>query len=762
MDLSTPKTTSRTLWADLSALRTFLCKRRDELVSHNPALHNWFVDLALPVTEGGTKSEGWLPFLSIRAFKHEQVATIDPHDSGTRIFCSSGSTGSRRGQHILSAAGLHAYGQSTTAHFRSTLEAYGLPKQTPVFSLIPKEEEWSDSSLAAMIAMWKANGHPVFYTSPPDLPQALAGAYDAGLTILVIFGTTAHHLQVSEVVTQGCGLRKPQRPARMYERDSHADLRILVCDTGGTKGRTDAPSATEHHTLLERIYHELCGHRAQIETASEYGMSELCSQAWTVPGLSLRDFCCAPTLRVATVSPEMDRLCPLGELGFLAFIDERNTDSYPAIITEDYGWVRSDSSSSQSSATSWLTRAFTLKGRAPLASTKGCSLRVFGQVPMPMKMDGAARKKAPVHGNGGLVQGMHQEPPLSLFTPSEQKELCAAWKSALDAFHAGTEGEIRGTAVLDGLRNGLKSVGGTCTTNRYLEIVASANVCVTFLYPLYAAALTGYSHVRIFLPSNRDDDPLAAQIRNQIDWLVHAIGDTLPLSIELFPSSAGLYAQRRVDTAIVFGTDETIALFREHYRASHCRFLGFGQFQNCSILPQLTSQDASHAAEDCMIWKGRGCLTPAVVYFPPGHAEETDRTVSAFCEAFAHAFSREHIEHLEASRWFHRHDAVAIQAKLAHHFRRMHPDLPTLDVTKRVQKSVNVGTGWTVINLLRLAEPDTLARLLDLSCAGQGLVFLAPLSFLGANGFPKDAAACRPRFLDAHFGATWIDWLLPK
>lgn len=758
MDSRTTVSENRELSTDLSRLARLLQHRRALLIERNPRLAPWFLDLTLPKNPDQTVPIQSLPFLSIRAFKHELVSTVDPEQPGSRTFFSSGSTGSRRGQHVLGEQALASYAAASHKAFQNALSSRGLPIDTPVFSLVPPPSDWSDSSLAAMIAMWQARGQSVRYVSPDELYREFSKERFLGEESLVIFGTTAHHLLVRQKAQMGAD-RVMSRTHRTQEMGAaSAKTMALIFDTGGTKGRTDTPSIAEQSDVLRNIYTNLLGPNVDVEIASEYGMSELCSQAWSQPGKSLREFSCANGLRVATVSPELDRLCVLGSYGFLAFVDERNTDSYPAIITEDCGWSHPGTvPDADRQNQHWLTPAFTLEGRAPLASAKGCSLRVFGQVPQPI--DSEHKSHVSLHSSATRSQDQtNQLPdfPAVLFTPQEQKELRSAWESAYHAFNLYSRDSHSGKNLR---RPTTGSELAIQTSRRTLEIVASANICVTFLYPLCAAAITKYTHARIFLPSNRDDDPLASHVRAQIDWVIRELQSVLPLEIEVFPSSAGLFARRHVDTALVFGTDETVSLFRNFYKKTKARFIGFGQVLNCAVLPNLTPEAGAHAAETCMVWKGRGCLTPAVIYVPDGDPQSIARCMDAFCVGFASAFRREHLGFTKFCTWFHRHDLIAIRAAIKSHLKDLPSDAQCLEAEHLVKRAVVSGAGWAVVNLLEIPRSEELAKRIELEWTGQGLVFLAPISCRKAEGWPSVEMNSRPTFANPHFGKTWINWL---
>jgi hypothetical protein len=138
-----------------------------------------------------------------------------------------------------------------------------------------------------------------------------------------------------------------------------------VLETGGYKGRSRALPKDELHGLLVRQFGVAGG-----DIISEYGMSELSSQAYEVPVRGAahgarsegRAFHFPPWARARVISPETGREVGEGETGLVQVIDLANVYSVLAIQTEDLAIRRGD--------------GFELVGRAPQAEPRGCSLMV--------------------------------------------------------------------------------------------------------------------------------------------------------------------------------------------------------------------------------------------------------------------------------------------------------------------------------------------------------------------------------------------------
>jgi hypothetical protein len=160
-------------------------------------------------------------------------------------------------------------------------------------------------------------------------------------------------------------------------------------ETGGYKGRSRVLQKSELHALITQ-----CLGIPATQISSEYGMSELSSQAYDNPGKqhdvttgrqddgptriqhalrTLRSprstphassvprlFSFPPWARVQIISPETGVEVGHGETGLIRVFDLANVYSVMAIQTEDFGIRRAS--------------AFELIGRAALAESRGCSL----------------------------------------------------------------------------------------------------------------------------------------------------------------------------------------------------------------------------------------------------------------------------------------------------------------------------------------------------------------------------------------------------
>lgn len=247
------------------------------------------------------------------------------------IFESSGTTGQTPSRHYV--RDLRLYRRNVLAGFRAVF-----PDQSyRILALLPSYLERGNSSLVYMVQTWidafGTVGSGFFLHDFEALRRAIEAAQQAGEHLLLI-GVAFALLDFAEQT--GTAL-----PA-----DS------VVIETGGMKGRRAELTRAELHARLqaglgiERIH-------------SEYGMTELMSQAYTRGG---ERFYPAPTLRAWVSDVHLDTLVmPPGQTGRLHLIDLANVHSCGFIATDDLGRLHEDGS-------------FEVLGRIDQAELRGCSL----------------------------------------------------------------------------------------------------------------------------------------------------------------------------------------------------------------------------------------------------------------------------------------------------------------------------------------------------------------------------------------------------
>jgi Acyl-protein synthetase, LuxE len=322
--------------------------------------------------------EHWLqiPAIPAVAFKEFELTSL-PVAQRARVFHSSGTSAQHPGRHFHDAESLSLYEASLLPWFQTHLlqescfaiphSALGTPHSNVRFlSLTPTPELAPHSSLVHMFAtIHRQFGSPdSAFTGllDPDaawhvnLAQSLAVLRDAiaARQPIIVMGTAFNFVQLADHLEDaGRQLALP------------VGSRIL--ETGGYKGRTRSLSKPELHALITRTLGV-----PPSRIVSEYGMSELSSQAYDValPAQAVaavydrrnfeRVFQFPPWARAQIISPETGREVADGETGLIRVFDLANLRSVLAVQTEDLGIRRGD--------------GFELLGRAALAEARGCSL----------------------------------------------------------------------------------------------------------------------------------------------------------------------------------------------------------------------------------------------------------------------------------------------------------------------------------------------------------------------------------------------------
>ena len=128
---------------------------------------------------------------------------------------------------------------------------------------------------------------------------------------------------------------------------------LKVLETGGMKGR-------RQEMVREELHEVLCKGFNVTDIHSEYGMTELFSQAYS-EGKGI--FRCPPWMKVLTRDVYDPLSASESKSGALNIIDLANINSCSFIATEDLGTVYSDST-------------FSVSGRLDSSQMRGCNLMV--------------------------------------------------------------------------------------------------------------------------------------------------------------------------------------------------------------------------------------------------------------------------------------------------------------------------------------------------------------------------------------------------
>lgn len=271
-----------------------------------------------------------IPFLPISFFKGHRVGMSEA--PAEAVFQSSGTTDSVRSLHHVKD--LSVYDRSLETCFN---KFFGNPDEYCILALLPSYLERADSSLVYMsrrlmeLSGFQDNG---FYLDRlTSLSKILKKNSEKGVKTLLI-GVTFALLELAE--------KHPQ------------DLKnCTILETGGMKGRRREMPREEVHEMLRSAF-------GLEKIASEYGMTELLSQAYSM-GNGV--FHTPPWMRTY-VRETTDPLTVNGRgKGALNVIDLANMHSCPFIATQDLTHIHQDHS-------------FEVLGRMDHAEVRGCNLMV--------------------------------------------------------------------------------------------------------------------------------------------------------------------------------------------------------------------------------------------------------------------------------------------------------------------------------------------------------------------------------------------------
>lgn len=273
-----------------------------------------------------------IPYLPIAFFKHFRVVSGSaPSDC---VFRSSKTTGQAPSEHHVTDLSL--YDHSIDKGFELF---FGHPRQFAILALLPSYLEREDASLVYMAKrLMHHSGHPLngFFLNDHDrLLASIERLSDASQRFILLGVTYA-----------------------LLDLGSKAELHFgsnIVMETGGMKGR-------RKEIIREELHEELCMRFGVQSIHSEYGMTELLSQAWS-HGSGI--YHTPPWMRVITSEiNDPFQLLPHGEVGILNVIDLANLNSCSFIATQDLGKVFQDGS-------------FEVLGRVDHSEIRGCNLMVI-------------------------------------------------------------------------------------------------------------------------------------------------------------------------------------------------------------------------------------------------------------------------------------------------------------------------------------------------------------------------------------------------
>lgn len=278
------------------------------------------------------KSLQQIPFLPIQFFKSHRV--ISNENPIQEIFTSSGTTGIINSQHCVTDISIYE-----ESYQKGFTQFYGNIEDYVILALLPSYLEREGSSLIYMVKdLIEKTNNPEsgFYLHNHEALIEKLIALDASGQNVILIGVTYALLDLIE-----------KHPFHLKN--------TFIMETGGMKGK-------RKEMIREELHEQLCGGFGVSAIHSEYGMTELLSQAY-----SLGDgvFECPSWMQILIRDTE-DALTyrENGKTGGINVIDLANINSCSFIATQDLGKKNPNNS-------------FEVLGRFDNSDIRGCNLMVL-------------------------------------------------------------------------------------------------------------------------------------------------------------------------------------------------------------------------------------------------------------------------------------------------------------------------------------------------------------------------------------------------
>ncbi len=307
------------------ALKTFRYQYENNLV------YQEFCDL-LHTNVQKVKTLQQIPFLPIQFFKSHTV--VSNNEAPQAIFTSSGTTGMTTSQHLVTDVSLYE-----ESYRRGFSQFYGNIENYVVLALLPSYLEREGSSLIYMVEdLIQLSNQPEsgFYLNNHDeLIEKLIELDSLGQNVILI-GVTYALLDLIE--------------KRKFQLQN-----TIIMETGGMKGK-------RKEMIREELHQQLCAGFGVASIHSEYGMTELLSQAYS---LGEGIFECPSWMQILIRDTE-DALSYItnGKTGGINVIDLANRNSCAFIATQDLG-------------KKYANGTFEVLGRFDNSDIRGCNLMVI-------------------------------------------------------------------------------------------------------------------------------------------------------------------------------------------------------------------------------------------------------------------------------------------------------------------------------------------------------------------------------------------------
>lgn len=270
-----------------------------------------------------------IPFLPIEFFKSHRI--LDPGRHAKTVFTSSGTTGQALSRHYVADPALYRRSYETAFE-----RFYGPADQYCILALLPSYRERPGSSLIYMVeGLIQRSSDPGsgYLSGPADAIAERLLQADAGTRPVLLIGVSYALLDLA-------------REAPLHLSNT------TVMETGGMKGR-------RQELVREALHRELQEGFGLLKIHSEYGMTELLSQAYS-RGSGLFDSPPWMQVRLRDTEDPMSYLGH-GQTGGINIIDLANRYSCAFLATQDLGKSHPDGT-------------FEVLGRFDHADVRGCNL----------------------------------------------------------------------------------------------------------------------------------------------------------------------------------------------------------------------------------------------------------------------------------------------------------------------------------------------------------------------------------------------------
>lgn len=297
---------------------------------HN-AVYREFCEL-LKVEKQDVKNIASIPFLPIQFFKTHNVVSND--NIIQEIFTSSGTTGMMTSKHLVTDRTLYE-----ESYRKAFSQFYGNIEDFAVLALLPSYLERQGSSLIYMVEdLIRLSNNPdsgFYLFNHDELIEKLVSLDNSGQNVLLI-GVTYALLD-------------------LIEKQQFSLQNTIIMETGGMKGK-------RREMIREELHEQLCNGFGVNSIHSEYGMTELLSQAYS---LGNGVFECPSWMQILIRDTEdAFTYVDTGKTGGVNVIDLANINSCSFIATQDLGKKYDNGS-------------FEILGRFDNSDIRGCNLMVL-------------------------------------------------------------------------------------------------------------------------------------------------------------------------------------------------------------------------------------------------------------------------------------------------------------------------------------------------------------------------------------------------